>query len=335
MAGGRRSRPVLPWLAAGAGAIAIGVVTILSVAGDDSPGAGDVPGPTTTSLIETLGTVAPDPLPDLCSTDPDSLAIWTAAVRADEELGTADAVVRFENLTSETCELDLTDPSAREDGVERSARLLPGGWADLVIGSRESECDQLLPLHSIVLELNDDEVTVLTAAVVACEPALLAYLPADPPVDRCLAADLTSAVAPTGLVLRNDGTGPCVLGELASVELPTGPAPSLTEMAQTRPGSAIEGPVGAELTELGPGDVVYFQTIRDPIADCTSSVQPARLHFAELRVDVDFPICTFVRLGPGRPYFGAPRGPLADAGSVAGSSADVEAWIAALDPFGE
>ena len=52
-----------------------------------------------------------------------------------------------------------------------------------------------------------------------------------------------------------------MLGELVSVSIPTGPAPSLAEMAQTRPGYAIEGPVGPEVTEFGPGDVAYFQTM--------------------------------------------------------------------------
>jgi hypothetical protein len=337
----RRRPRLVPWLALSAGLIAIGVVVMLVLGDGDGPDASDtsdtadVSRPTTTDAIAGLGTVAPLPLPALCSTDPESLAAWTAAARIDEATRTAEAVVRFENLTTSTCELDLTDPTARAEGIEPSVRLEPGGWAELLIGSRGSECAQHLPVRTLVLELNDDARTVLTAAVVACEQALLAFLPADPPVIQCDADDLAAAIAAAGLVVRNDGERPCMLGELVSVELPTGPAPSFAEMAQTRPGTAIDGPVGAEIFGLGSGDVVVFQTLGDPIADCEVSTHPARLNFTDIRLDVEFPICTFVRLGPGRPYFGSPRGPLAGAGFVGGSDDDVEAWLGELDPFRE
>jgi len=190
-------------------------------------------------------------------------------------------------------------------------------------------------VRTLVLELNDDARTVLTAAVVACEQALLAFLPADPPVFQCDADDLSAAIAAAGLVVRNDGERPCVLGDLISVELPTGAAPSFVELAQTRPGTAIDGPVGAEILGLGIGDVVLFQTLGDPIADCEVSTHPARLNFTAIRLDAEFPICTFVRLGPGRPFFGSPRGPLAGAGFVGGSDDDIEAWLGELDPFRE
>jgi hypothetical protein len=336
----RRRPRLVPWLApwlalGGAGLIAIGLVTMLVLGDDEGPRGDDAALPTTTDVIAALGTAVPPPPLDLCSTDPQSLAVWTARVEVDRRTGTADAVVRFENLTGAACELDLTDPVARADGVEASVRLAPGGWGELLIGSRGSECERLLPTRSVDLELNGDDRTVLTAAVIACEPALLAFLPADHPVDQCLATDLEAAVADTGLVVRNDGERPCLLGALISVELPTGPAPSLVEMAQTRPGHAIDGPVGPEVTALGPGDVAYFQTLADPAADCTRSFHPARLNFTDLRLDVEFPICTFVRLGPGRPFFGSPRGPLAGAGSVGGSDDDIAAWLGELDPFRE
>lgn len=329
----QRSRRVLPWLALSAGTIAAGVVTVLFVRDGDGPGASDA-APTTTDAIAGLGTVAPLPLPELCSTDPGSLAVWTAGIRIDEATGTVDAVVRFENLTSATCELDLTDPTARVDGVESSVRLPSGGgWGELIIGSRGSECERPSPLRTVVLELNGDELTVPTAAVVACQHALLAFLPADPPVDQCIASDLTTAVTLAGLVVRNDGEQPCVLGALTSVELPTGPAPSFTEMAQTRPGTAIEGPVGPQVTGLGQGDVAYFQTLGDPTIDCSFSFQPARLNFADVRVSGQFPICTFVRLGPGHPYYGSPRGPLTDPTFADVFTPAREVWLVELDPF--
>ena len=162
-------------------------------------------------------------------------------------------MIRFENLTSTTCELDLTDPTVRVEGAESSVRLEPRGWGELVVGSRDAQCEPLAPLRSVVLELNGDERTVPTAAVIACDQAVLAFLPADHPVDLCLAGELTTAVVAAGLVVRNDRARPCVLGELISVTIPTGRAPSLAEMAQTRPDVVIDGPVGPELTGLGPG----------------------------------------------------------------------------------
>ncbi len=75
-------------------------------------------------------------MPDPCATDPESLAVWTAGVRIDEATGATDAVIRFENLTNATCELDLTDPTARVEGAESSVRLEPGGWGELLFGSR-------------------------------------------------------------------------------------------------------------------------------------------------------------------------------------------------------
>ncbi|HEX4983541.1 MAG TPA: hypothetical protein VFV63_17675 [Ilumatobacteraceae bacterium] len=331
----RRPRLLLPWLAVTVGAIAIGVVTILIVGDDESSAPADAVLPTTTDAIAALGTAAPPPPLDLCSTDPGSLAIWTAGVRIDLGTGAADAVLRFENLTTDTCELDLTDPTVRVDGAESSVRLAPGGWAELVFGSRDAQCAPLAPLRAVVLELNGDETTVPTAAVIACEQAVLAFLPADHPVDSCAASVLTTAVVTAGLVVRNDGAGPCVLGDLLSITIPTGLAPSLAEMAQTRPGHPIDGPGGPDVAGLGQGDVAYFQTIRDPNADCQSSVQPARLNFAGVAVEATFPVCTFVRLGPGHPYYGSPRGPLTDPAFADEFTPSREVWIAALDPFRE
>ena len=329
----RRPRLLLPWLAVSAGAIAVGVVTILIVSDDDSAAPADAVLPTTTDAIAALGTAVPVPLPELCSTDPASLAIWTAGVRVDLGTGAADAVLRFENRTSATCELDLTDPTVRVEGAESSVRLEPGGWAELTFGNRDAQCAPLAPLRAVVLELNGNETTVPTAAVIACEQAVLAFLPADHPVDPCVTSELATAVVPAGLVVRNDGARPCVLGDLLSITTPTGLAPSLTEMAQTRPGHRIDGPVGPDVTGLGQGDVAYFQTIGDPNADCQSSAQPARLNFAGVAVEATFPVCTFVRLGPGYPYYGSPRGPLTDPAFADELTPAREVWIAELDPF--
>jgi hypothetical protein len=321
-------------MAVAAGVLAAGVVTFLIVGDGDGPDRADAVLPTTTTdVIAALGTVAPVPLPDPCSTDPASLAIWTAGVRIDESTGAADAVVRFENLTTATCELDLTDPTVRVDGAESSVRLEPGGWGELHFGTAADQCAPLAPVRSIVLELNGEERTVPTAAVIACEPAVLAYLPADPPLASCFARQITTAVVASGLVVRNDGERPCELGELISIAIPTGRAPSFAEMAQTRPGVAIEGPVGPDVIGLGPGDVAYFQTMVDPTADCQFSVQPARLDFAGVAVEGVFPICTFVRLGTGHPYYGSPNGPLTDPEFADEFTPAREVWIDELDPF--
>jgi hypothetical protein len=188
-------------------------------------------------------------------------------------------------------------------------------------------------LRSVVLELNGAERPVPTAAVIACGQSVLAFLPADHPASPCLARELTTAVADAGLVVRNDGARPCVLGELVSITIPTGRAPSIAEMAQTRPGVAIDGPVGPEVTGLGQGDVAYFETIEDPRFDCDPLVQPARLNFSAVALDAAFPICTFVRLGPGHSYYGSPRGPLTDPSFGDEFTPAREVWIAALDPF--
>jgi hypothetical protein len=320
-------------VAVGAAVLAAGVVTFLTVGDGGGPDRGDAVLPTTTDLIAALGTVAPVPLPDLCATDPGSLAVWQAGVRIDEATGATDAVVRFENLTAATCELDVTAPTARDDGAESSVRLEPGGWAELRFGNAADQCAPLAPLRSVVLELNGEERTVPTAAVIACESGALAFLPVDTPVGSCFARQITTAVVDAGLVVRNDGERPCQLGELISITIPTGRAPSLAEMAQTRPGVAIDGPVGPEVTGLGPGDVAYFETMTDPIADCDPSVQPARLNFAGVAVEGVFPVCTFVRLGPGRPYYGSPRGPLTDPAFADEFTPAREVWIDEIDPF--
>ncbi len=327
---------MLPWLAVSGGAIAVGVVTMFVVSDDGGPGAADVSlEPTTTAATVDLITVVPARPPDPCPTDPDSMAVWTAGVRIDEASGASAAVLRFENLTSTTCDLDLTDPTVRLEGAESSVRLESGGWGELLIGDRDPQCAPLAPLRSVVLEMNGEERTVPTSAAIGCEQAVLAFLPADRPVDPCLARELTSAVVAVGLVVRNDGVRPCVLGELISITIPTGFAPSLTEMAQTRPGTVIDGPVGPAVTGLGQGDVAYFQTLGDPIVDCSFSVQPARLNFSEVTIEGEFPICTFVRLGPGHAYYGTPYGPFGDAAFGDELTPSREEWIAALDPFRE
>jgi hypothetical protein len=326
-----------PWLAVSAAVIAAGVVTFV-IAGDgggDGADRADAVLPTTTDVIAGLGTVAPGPLPDPCATDVGSLAIWAAGVRIDEGTAAADSVVRFENLTATTCELDLTDPTARVEGAERSVRLDPGGWAELHYGNRADQCDPLAPLRSIVLELNGQERTVPATGVIACGHAVLAFLPADRPVASCVPRQITTAVVATGLVVRNDGERPCVLGDLISITLPQGLAPSVAEMAQTRPGVAIDGPVGPDVTGLGSGDVAFFQTIDDPLAECEFSVQPARLNFANVAVDAAFPVCAFVRLGPGHPYYGSPHGPLTDPAFDDEFAPAREVWIDELDPFRE
>jgi hypothetical protein len=71
----------------------------------------------------------------------------------------------------------------------------------------------------------------------------------------------------------------------------------------------------------------------DPIADCDPSVQPARLNFAGVAVEGVFPVCTFVRLGPGRPYYGSPRGPLTDPAFADEFTPAREVWIDEIDPF--
>jgi hypothetical protein len=349
----RRFRPARAPFAVGAvAAVAAGVGTFLVVRDGEGSDSADAELPTTVAPPD-RSTVVPAPLPDPCPTDPGSLAVWTAGVQIDDAGGTADAVVRFENLTSATCDLDLTDPTARVDGVEQSVRLGPdGGWGELLIGSRGSQCARVSPVRSIVLELHGNERTVPTAAVIACDDALLAFLPADAPTDRCLASDIKTAVVAAGLVVRNDGDRPCVLGELISIELASGPATSLAEVAEARPGVAIDGPVGPDVTGLGPGDVVYFQTLADPFADCELALEPARFRFAAVALDAEFPNCTFVLLGPGHPYYGSPGGPLTAVAAGAESNgdvpavdpavepavdpavSDVEGWIAELDPFG-
>jgi hypothetical protein len=314
-------------------AIAAGVVTFLVARGGDGSDSAGAALPTTTVAGPDRSTVVPAPLPDRCPTDPGSLSAWTAGVRIDETTGATDAVIRFENLTSSTCELDLTDPTIRAEGAESSVRLEPEGWGELVVGTRGGTCAPLAPLRSVILELNGDERTVPTAAVIACGQAVLAFLPADRPVDPCLASDLTTAVVAAGLVVRNDGEQPCVIGGLISVTVPTGHAPSFAEMAQTRPGTTVDAVVGPDVTGLGQGDVAYFQTIGDPIADCEFSVRPATLNFTSVAVDAVFPVCTFVRLGPGHPYYGSPRGPLTDPRFADEFTPARVVWIAELDPF--
>ena len=332
-----RSRPAPVLLAVAAVAIAAGVVTFLVARDGDGPDSTGAALPTTVAIPD-RSTVVPAPLPDPCLTDPGSLSIWTAGVRIDEANGAADAVIRFENLTSTTCELDLTDPTVRVEGAESSVRLEPRGWGELVVGTRGTRCEPLAPLRSVVLLLNGNKRTVPTAAVTNCEEAVLAFLPADRPVDPCRTGDLTSAVVAAGLVVRNDSDRPCVLGELTSIDLATGPVQFFAEAAPVEPGTVDDESVMPDVTGLGQGDVAYFQTRGDPAAGCDHLLRPATLTVGSLAVDAEFPICTFVRLGPGLPYYGSPSGRLAGAASAEETShdrddTDLEAWIDELDPF--
>jgi len=333
-----RSRPAPVLLVVVAVAIAAGVVTFLVARDGDGPDSTGAALPTTVATPD-RSTVVPAPLPDLCPTEPGALSVWTAGVRIDAARGAADAVIRFENLTSTTCELDLTDPTVRVEGAESSVRLEPEGWGELVVGTRGARCAPLAPLRLMVLLLNGYKRTVPTAAI-ACEEAVLAFLPADRPVDACRAGDLTTAVVAAGLAVRNDGDRPCVLGELTSIDLATGPVMWFELASGAEPGAVVGGPVAPDVTGLGQGDVAYFPTRGDPAASCDHLLRPATLNFGGLAVDAEFPICMHVRLGPGLPYYGSPRGPLADAASAEETSrdpdvADLEAWIAELDPFGE
>ena len=320
----------------GAVAIAAVGVTFLVVRDGDAPDPADAALSTTVSAPD-RSTVVPARLPDPCPTDPGSLSVWTAGVGIDTATGATDAVLRFENLTSSTCELDLTDPTIRVEGAESSVRLEPGGWGELLIGNRGSRCRSPAPMRSVVLELNGVERTVPTAAI-ACVPAVLAFLPAERPADPCRPGDLTPAVVAAGLAVRNDGSRPCVLGELTSIDLATGPVQFFAQVAPAEPGTVDDESVVPDVTGLGQGDVVYFQTRGDPAAGCDHLLRPATLNFGSLAVDAEFPTCTYVRLGPGLPYYGSPRGPLADAESAEETSrdpdvTDLEAWITALDPF--
>ena len=179
--GRSRPAPASALLRVGAVAIAAGGVTFLVTRGGDGPDSTGAALPTTVAIPD-RSTVVPAPLPDPCLTDSESLSIWTAGVRIDEANGAADAVIRFENLTSTTCELDLTDPTVRVEGAESSVRLEPEGWGELVVGTRGTRCAPLAPLRSLVLLLNGYKRTVPTAAI-ACEQVVLAFLPAERPAD--------------------------------------------------------------------------------------------------------------------------------------------------------
>ncbi|MGH9132890.1 MAG: hypothetical protein ACRDZZ_03075, partial [Ilumatobacteraceae bacterium] len=169
---------------------------------------------------------------------------------------------------------------------------------------------------------------------IACQEALVAYLPVDSPTERCAAADLAAAAAPAGVVVRNDGSSPCVLGELSAIEGAAGPLPSFDDLPAEP--ARNDSPEGPPVTALAPGDVVWFETMSDPLADCSPGTAPHRLTFTALDdpvLDVELPSgCLYARLGGGRAYFGASRGPLVDA-PTSGDLEAAEAWLAELAPF--
>jgi hypothetical protein len=263
--------------------------------------------------------------------DADHLAVWTAAVRIDQRASSADAVIRFEELSGERCELVLADPEQLGEAVEPNVVLDARGWAELVLGQGGRECTASEPVTSVPLTLADLDLVVPTAAVGMCGLLFTELLPSERPIEPCTGDDVTAVRTPSGFVVRNDGVRGCVLGGLDGVLLADGSTMPPTS-SWTQP-ELVPARVGPGVDALAPGDVVLFPTFDSPVPDCTRTMVDARLVLSGgVEVAVEAPdACVFVDLGRARPWFGSPGGPLSDADR----SGLAREWIGELDAFGD
>jgi hypothetical protein len=306
------------------GALLLALALVGCSGDDDAAGDGDVGGAdvsvavgdrTAVTAAElapsqvTASTVARPDTPPPC--DPDDLVWWTAQVVHVGSTGTATLRVRNEGAT--WCEVDIGSSPGVSPEVEPNVWLEPGEWADLLVGGSGSGCPAQVVREVDLVLGGATAFSVPTGMVVECGVALVALYVADSSSAPCTA--LTPAVTDGALLVRNDDFVSCELGELVAAEG--------VEIADASEGSPVR------ITELARGDVVAFELPSLVGTDCSD--ESATLEFAatgELIVP-GTGRCAVVVLGAGRPWFEGSGGPL---GAV--DDADIDAALAALDPFG-
>ncbi len=325
--------------------------TLESIGDPTSPG---VDSPTSTSTVSTIelapsqitaSTVEAPESPPPCV--PGKLATWTAQVIVAE--ASADAVLRIRNDGDVWCEVSVRESPLIDPMMESDVWLNPGEWADLVVGQSGDGCLAPEAITVAAIDVNGRPVTVPTAMVSACGWWLTALYPNEAATGPCDPADLGVTTTGALLVVRNDSFEACSVGQLVSIL--DGTADGNTEGdAETDTETDTEGDaetdtvrIGAPsrsadaavtrlaITDLAPGDVIGFALVDDPFDGCSGSFTSHSVTFSIAgTLKARLPSCQLVRIGPGRPFYGDPSGPLS---GVDPGSFDLGTALAELDPF--
>jgi hypothetical protein len=261
-------------------------------------------------------TAPPPAAPPPC--DAAELAFWTARVVVGS--GAADAVIRVRNDGAIRCEADISRSPSIDPAIEPDVWLEPGGWADLVLGQTGEGCDDPEAVTSVEIDVGESLVTVPTAALATCGAWLTAFYPSDSAAVPC--SDLEVLAVESFVLVRNDATVSCRLGELVDVSAGRASA-TITGARPDRSRPAV--------VDLARDDVVGFPSTHDPGDFCPPTIVEGTLTFDIAgAVSAELPACSRFELGPGRPWYGDPAGPVA---GLTNGPPDVEAVLQALDPF--
>ncbi|HEY5663315.1 MAG TPA: hypothetical protein VIS05_04685 [Ilumatobacter sp.] len=248
------------------------------------------------------------------SCDLADLELWTARVVVAER--SADAVIRVRNRGAGWCEPDVYGSPRIDPEIEPDVWLHPDDWADLVVSSSGDTCGEPQIVDRVEVDVHGETRSVPSAAIQPCGWWLAAFYPAElatAPCDRLDVADVDGFV-----VVRNAATTACVLGELTAVD--------------GNGASGVAGGSGIDVVDLAPGDVAAVRYTAGP-EGCAADRAPGTLTFAGAGV---VPVAAVAcggryELGPARPWYGAPDGPLAN---LPAGGFELAAALAALDPFG-
>ena len=271
------------------------------------------------SQVSAATVAAPD-MPAPC--DVDDLAIWTAQVRLGDS--TADAVIRVRNNGDAWCEVDIGGSTSIDPAIEPDVWLDPGEWADLVLGQTGDACVDPTVVESTEVGIGAETVVVPTAVLALCGARFDTFYPVDAAVAPCSADDLDVLAVETFVLMRNRSSGACRLGELTDVAGVRFAATDLGELG-------LVGAASPPVVDLAAGDVVGFPVVWDPVSDCNHITSAGTLVFSVAGpIPGELAECSRYLLGPGRPWFGDPGGPLA---GLTSGPVDVEAVRRMLDPF--
>jgi hypothetical protein len=299
------------------------VVLVVAMAACSTDDASVTPGSTTPRLAASqvsAATVAAPDTPTPC--DVDDLAIWTAQVRLGDS--TADAVIRVRNDGDAWCEVDIGESASIDPAIEPDVWLDPGESADLVLGQAGDACVDPTLVESAEVGIGGETVVVPTAMLAECGARFDAFYPVDAAVAPCSVDDLDVLAVETFVLVRNGSSDACRLGDLTDVD---GIRFSATDLGDL----GLVGAASPPVVDLAVGDVVGFPVVWDPVADCDHVTSAGTLIFSAAgSIPGELAECSRYLLGPGRPWFGDPGGPLA---GLTSGRVDVEAVRRALDPF--
>jgi hypothetical protein len=267
----------------------------------------------------TAETVPAPELPPPC--DITDLGLWTAQVIVAAD--SADALIRIRNDGDARCEVNVSRSTNIDPLMEPDVWLDSAGWADLIVGQTGEKCLSPAPVTLVEVDINGANVVVPTSIVATCGWQLTALYPNEIPSGPCDPDELEAVGARFGfLVVQNRSASSCTLGELI------GASRLGTELQSF---NLADEPASPAIVDLAVGDAVAFRMQSNSRADCDISVEAHQLSFSVAgTVTASLPTCMLYELGPGRPFYGDPDGPL---WNLPPGPFDVQSALAELDPF--